>query len=59
MKCSQQHAAEKLAHALTLLRLAKDEEWPKLRKQHLDEAERLIEYAVGVLAEAHGEAQAG
>ncbi|MFZ3343308.1 MAG: hypothetical protein WA213_20695 [Terriglobales bacterium] len=56
MKCSQQHAAEKLAHALTLLRLAKDEEWPELRKQHLDEAERLIEYAVGVLAEAHGEA---
>lgn len=56
MKGREQQAAEKLTHALTFLRLAKDAEFAELRKQHLDEAERLIEYAQGVLS---GEAQAG
>ena len=58
MKDQQQTAVEHLAHALVFVRLAKDTEYPELRKQHLDEAERLIEYAKGVLEGPHGETQA-
>ncbi len=58
MKDQQQTAAEHLAHALVFVRLAKDTEYPELRKQHLEEAERLIEYAKGVLEGPHGKAQA-
>jgi hypothetical protein len=51
VKDPQQQAAAKLGHALTFLRLAKLSEFAVMRKQYLDEAERLIEYAVGVLGE--------
>ncbi len=53
-----QTAVEHLTYALVFVRLAKDTEYPELRKQHLDEAERLIEYAKGVLEGPNGETQA-
>lgn len=56
MKDPQQQAAAKLGHALTFLRLAKVTPFEEMRTQHLDETERLIEYAIGVLKEGHGEA---
>ena len=51
-------AVAHLAHALVFVRLAKETEYPEMRKQHLDEVERLIEYAKGVLEGPHGETQA-
>jgi hypothetical protein len=51
-------AVEHLAHALVFVRLARETEYLEPRKQHLDEAERLIEYAKGVLEGPHGTAQA-
>ena len=56
MKGQQQTAVAHLAHALVFVRLAKETEYPEMRKQHLDEVERLIEYAKGVLEEPHGQA---
>ena len=50
-------AVAHLAHALVFVRLAKETEYTEMRKQHLDEVERLIEYAKGVLEGPHGEAQ--
>lgn len=58
MKTQREITEEKLAHALTFLRLAKDAKWPEMRKQHLDEAERLMEYVLGITKESHGEAKA-
>ncbi len=52
-------AVEHLGHALVFVRLAKDTEYPEMRRQHLDEAERLIEYAKGIMEGSHGQAQAG
>lgn len=54
MKSMQSVAEEKLAHALTFLHLAMASEFPELRLQHLKEAERLIEFARGVIKEKNG-----
>jgi hypothetical protein len=54
MKGQQQTAVAHLAHALVFVRLAKETEYPEMRQQHLDEAERLIEYAKGILEGPHG-----
>ncbi len=53
-----QTAVEHLTHALVFVRMAKDTEYPELRKQHLDEAERLIEYAKGIMEGPRGKAKA-
>ena len=58
MRDAQQQAAEKLSHALTFVRMAKETQFPELRGQHLNEAERLIEYVQGILEGEHGQAQA-
>ena len=50
-------AVEHLGHALVFVRLAKDTTYPELRKQHLEEAERLIEYAKGIMEGPHGQAE--
>jgi hypothetical protein len=41
--------AEKLTHALAFIREAKETHQPELRQQHMDEIERLVEYAVDTL----------
>ncbi len=59
MKGQQQTAVEHLAHSLVFVRLARETEYPEMRKQHLEEAERLIEYAKGIMEGPHGETKAG
>lgn len=49
MKDQHQTAIEHLQHALIFVRAGKDTEFEELREQHLNEAERLIEYAKGLL----------
>lgn len=49
MKNQHQTAIEHLKHALTFLQEARNEQYGELREQHLDEVERLIEYAKGLL----------
>ncbi len=58
MKNQIETVTEKLTHALAFIGEAKTTKAPELRAQHLDEAERLIEYAKGVLEGPHGKAQA-
>lgn len=53
MKGQLETALKHLKHALIFIREAKYAEYPELRKQHLDEAERLIEYAKGLLEATH------
>jgi hypothetical protein len=43
MKLIRDDAPEKLAHALTLLRLGRETDSPEMRKQHLDGVERIVE----------------
>ena len=57
MKDQTGTAVEHLGHALIFVRLARETEYPEMRKQHLEEAERLIEYAKGIMEGPHGEAQ--
>jgi hypothetical protein len=57
MKDQTGTAVAHLAHALIFVRLAKETTYPELRKQHLDEAERLIEYAKSIMEGPHGQAQ--
>lgn len=59
MKDQQGTAVAHLQHALVFVRQARETEYPALRKQHLDEVERLIEYAKGILEGPHGETEAG
>ena len=54
MKGQIEHVAEKLTHALAFIREARDTKQPELRKQHLDEVERLVEYAVDTLKGFNG-----
>lgn len=49
MKNQHDTAIEHMKHALVFVRLARETEYAELRKQHLDDAERLIEYAKGLL----------
>lgn len=49
MKNQHQTAIEHLQHALVFVRSARETEFEELREQHLDEVERLIEYAKGLL----------
>jgi hypothetical protein len=49
MKNQHQTAIEHLQHALVFVRSARETEFEELREQHLNEAERLIEYAKGLL----------
>jgi hypothetical protein len=49
MKDQHQTAIEHLKHALVWIREARDAEFDEIREQHLNEAERLIEYAKGLL----------
>ena len=56
MKSQLEHVTEKLTHALAFIRDAKETNQPELRKQHLDEVERLVEYAVDTLKGVNGKA---
>ena len=56
MKGQIEHVAEKLTHARAFIREARDTKQPELRKQHLDEVERLVEYAVDTLKGMNGKA---
>lgn len=56
MKDQTGTAVEHLGHALIFVRLARETEYPEMRKQHLEEAERLIEYAKGIMEGPHGKA---
>ena len=49
MKDQHQTAIEHLQHALVFVRSARETEFKELREQHLNEVERLIEYAKGLL----------
>jgi hypothetical protein len=49
MKSQSQTVIEHLNHALVWIREARETGHEELRKQHLDEAERLIAYAIGVM----------
>lgn len=49
MKDQHQTAIEHLQHALVFLREGRSSQYGELREQHFDEAERLIEYAKGLL----------
>ena len=49
MKDQIETITEKLTHALAFVREAKTPKAPELRAQHLDEIERLVEYAVDTL----------
>ena len=56
MKGQIETVTEKLTHALAFIREAKETNQPELRKQHLDEVERLVEYAVDTLKGMNGKA---
>jgi hypothetical protein len=56
MKGQIEHVTEKLVHALIFVQLAKETPYLELREQHLDEAERLLGYAVDTLKGMHGKA---
>ena len=58
MKGQIEHVTEKLTHALAFIGEAKTTKAPELRAQHLDEIERLVEYAVDTLKGMNGKAQA-
>ena len=58
MKDQIEHVTEKLNHALAFIREAKKTRAPELLHQHLDEVERLVEYAVDTLKVVNGKAQA-
>jgi hypothetical protein len=49
MKNQIETVTEKLTHALAFIGEAKTTKAPELRAQHLDEIERLVEYAVDTL----------
>lgn len=49
MKDQHQTAIEHLNHAIVWVQQAREAKHEELREQHLDEAERLIEYAKGLL----------
>lgn len=49
MKDQHQTAIEHLNHAIVWVQQAREAKHEELRKQNLDEAERLIEYAKGLL----------
>ena len=57
MKGQLETVLKHLEHALIFIQEAKLTEYPELRAQQLDEAERLVEYAKGVME--HGETQRG
>lgn len=48
MKGKLETAIKHLEHALIFIQEAKSTEYPELRTQQLDEAERLVEYAKGL-----------
>jgi hypothetical protein len=54
MKSQLEHITEKLTHALAFVREANETAQPELRKQHLDEVERLVEYARDTLKGMNG-----
>lgn len=54
MKGQLETVTEKLTHALAFVREAQTTKQPELRKQHLDEVERLVEYAVDTLKVMNG-----
>lgn len=58
MKGQIEHVAEKLTHALAFVRDARETKSDELLAQHLDEVERLVEYAVDTLKGMNGKAQA-
>jgi hypothetical protein len=58
MKNQIEHVTEKLTHALAFIRDSKETKAPELLQQHLDEVERLVEYAVDTLKVVNGKAQA-
>ena len=58
MKGQIEHVTEKLTHALAFVRDAKETKSAELLAQHLDEVERLVEYAVDTLKGMNGKAQA-
>ena len=47
-----------LTHALVFIKEARDTPHEELRKQHLDEAQRLVENANSIVRSVHGEAKA-
>jgi hypothetical protein len=58
MKSQIEHVTEKLTHALAFVREANETSQPQLRRQHLDEVERLVEYARDMLKGMNGKTEA-